>query len=86
MQEPAYLGPLQGYLKARDLLREGEEVAAAEALEGAFGAEEPNSFLRRNLEIALDEKEPAGLVVIDGIYGEMKWRQRRSAKPRRSRK
>lgn len=84
MEQLAYLGPLRQYLKARDLLREGDEAAAAQALESSFGAEEPNPFLRRNLEQALDEKEPAGLVVLDGIYGEMKWNQRRTAVPRTS--
>ena len=80
---PEYLRPLSEYLRARELYRQGEPVAAAEAIERAFGSEETNGFLRRNLDAALDETSPAGKVVLDGIYGETKWRQRKTASPRR---
>lgn len=82
-QTPEYLHPLTEYLRARELLRQGETVAAAEAIEQAFGSEEPSSFLRQNVDTALDEKSPAGNVLIDGIYGEMKWIQRQTAAPRK---
>jgi hypothetical protein len=84
-QQPEYLRPLSLYLRARELHREGETGEAAKALERAFGSEEANPFLRQNLDIALDESRPAGSVVLDGIYGEMKWIQRQIATPRKSR-
>ena len=84
-QAPEYLRPLAEYLRARELFRQGEAVAGAEAVERAFGSEHPNLFLRGNLDIALDEKSPAGSVLLDGIYGEMKWVQRKTAMPRRRR-
>jgi len=83
VMEPEYLHPLLEYLKARELHRQGETDEAAKALERAFDSEEPNPFLRQNLDIALDEKRPAGGVVLDGIYGEMKWIQRKTATPRK---
>ena len=81
---PEYLYPLTDYLQARELRRQGKTEVAAQALERAFGSNEPNSFLRQNLDKALDESKPAGSVVLDGIYGEMKWIQRQTAKPRKS--
>ena len=83
--EPEYLHPLLEYLKARELHHRGETDEAARALERAFDSEEPNPFLRQNIDIALDEKRPAGGVVLDGIYGEMKWIQLKTATPRKSR-
>ena len=82
--ESEYLHPLLEYLKARELHHRGETDEAVRALERAFGSEEPNPFLRQNLDIALDESKPASSVVLDGIYGEMKWIQRKTAMPRKS--
>lgn len=81
-QSAQYLQPLVGYLKAKDRLRQGETVAAAEAIEEVFGSDS-NAFLRQNVDIALDETTLAGLVLLDGIFGEMKWIQRKTATPRR---
>jgi hypothetical protein len=81
--EPEYLHPLLEYLKAKEFHRQGETDEATKALERAFGSEDPNPFLRQNLDIALDEERPAGNVVLDGIYGEMKWIQRQIATPRK---
>jgi len=81
--ESEYLHPLLDYLKAKEFHRQGETDEATKALERAFGSEEPNPFLRQNLDIALDESRPAGSVVLDGIYGEMKWIQRKTATPRK---
>ena len=83
--EPEYLHPLLEYLKAKEFHRQGETDEATKALERAFGGGEPNPFLRQNLAIALDESKAAGNVVLDGIYGEMKWIQRQTATPRKSR-
>ena len=83
--EPGYLHPLLEYLKAKEFHRQGETGEAAKALERAFGSGEPNPFLRQNLGVALDESRPAGSVVLDGIYGEMKWIQRQTAIPGKSR-
>ena len=83
--EQKYLQPLTDYITARERFRQGEREEAARAIERAFGSEEPNPFLRRNLDIALDVSCPAGIVVLDGIYGEMKWIQRKTAIPRRRR-
>jgi|GEM_PF-2633397 len=83
MEQPEYLRPLNQYLRARELLQQGELPAAAKTLEQAFGSEEPNLFLRHNLEVALNEASPAGQAVLDGIYGEMKWVQRKTAIPRK---
>jgi len=80
-----YLQPLAEYIKAREHFQQGEREEAARAIEQAFGSEEPNPFLRRNLDIALDVSRPAGMVVLDGIYGEMKWIQRKTATPRKRR-
>ena len=82
--EPEYLHPLLDYLKAKEFHRQGETDEATKALERAFGNEDPNPFLRQNLDIALDESKAAGNVVLDGIYGEMKWIQRQTATPRKS--
>ena len=84
-QQPEYLRPLSLYLRARELRRKGEKEEAAKAVEQAFGSEEANPFLRQNLDIALDESKPTGSVVLDGIYGEMKWIQRQTATPKKSR-
>jgi len=81
--EPEYLHPLLEYLKAKEFHRQGETDEATKALERAFGSEDSNPFLRQNLDIALDESRPAGSVVLDGIYGEMKWIQRQTATPRK---
>lgn len=81
-QSTQYLQPLIGYLQAKDHLRQGEPVAAAEAIEQVFGSDS-NAFLRQNVDIALDETTLAGLVLLDGIFGEMKWIQRKTATPRR---
>ena len=77
--------PLADYLRARERFQRGEKAESARAIEQAFGSEEPNPFLRRNLDIALDVTHPAGVVVLDGIYGEMKWIQRKTATPRKRR-
>jgi hypothetical protein len=82
--EPEYLHPLLDYLKAKEFHRQGETDEATKALERAFGSEDPNPFLRQNLDIALDKSKTAGNVVLDGIYGEMKWIQRQTATPRKS--
>jgi hypothetical protein len=79
-----YLKPLENYLKARDLQRQGMPELAAGCLEKAFGSIEPNGFLRRNLDRALDETKAAGSLVLEGIFGEMKWMQRQTVKPRKS--
>ena len=84
--ELEYLHPLLEYLKAKEFHRQGETDEATKALGRAFGSEEANPFLRQNLNIALDESKPAGSVVLDGIYGEMKWIQRKTATPRKSQK
>ena len=84
--KPEYLQPLADYLRARERFQQGEMEEAAEAIERAFGGEEANPFLRRNLDIALDVTHPAGVVVLDGIYGEMKWIQRKTATPKKRRK
>lgn len=78
-----YLQPLADYLKAREHFQQGKREEAARAIEQAFRSEESNPFLRRNLDIALDVSHPAGIVVLDGIYGEMKWIQRKTATPRK---
>ena len=83
--EPEYLHPILEYLKAKDFHRQGATGEAAKALERAFGSGEPNPFLRQNLGVALDESGPAGSAVLDGIYGEMKWIQRQTATPGKSR-
>ena len=83
--EPEYLHPLLDYLKAKEFHRQGETDEATKALERAFGNEDPNPFLHQNLDIAFDESKAAGSVVLDGIYGEMKWIQRQTATPRKSR-
>jgi len=83
--EPEYLHPLLEYLKAKEFHRRGETDEATKALERAFDSEDPNPFLRQNLDIVLDESRPAGSIVLDGIYGEMKWIQRQTATPRKSR-
>jgi len=83
--KPEYLQPLADYLRAREHFRQGEKEESARAIEQAFGSEGPNPFLRRNLDIALDVTHPAGIVVLDGIYGEMKWIQRKTATPRKRR-
>lgn len=76
--KPDYLHPLADYIRARECFQHGEKEEAARAIERAFGSEESNPFLRRNLDIALDVTHPAGMVVLDGIYGEMKWIQRKT--------
>lgn len=83
--KPEYLHPLVEYLRAREHFHHGEKEEAARAIEQAFGNEAANPFLRRNLDIALDESSPAGVVMLDGIYGEMKWAQRKKATPRKRR-
>ena len=83
--KPEYLQPLADYLRARERFQQGEKAESARAIEQAFGSEGPNPFLRRNLDIALDVTHPAGIVVLDGIYGEMKWIQRKTATPRKPR-
>ena len=83
--KPEYLHPLADYISARERFQQGEMEEAAKAIERAFGSEEANPFLRRNVDIALDESCPAGVVVLDGIYGEMKWIQRKTATPRKRR-
>ena len=83
--EPEYLHPLLEYLKSKEFHRQGETDEATKALERAFDSEDPNPFLRQNLDIVLDESKPAGSIVLDGIYGEMKWIQRQTATPRKSR-
>lgn len=83
MEGIEHLNPLVEYLRARDLLREGHTTEAAERIEKAFGTAVPNSFLRRNLSTALDVEEPAGQILLEGIYGEVKWLQRKSASPRK---
>lgn len=65
-------------------MRRGQAEESAGALEGIFGAQQPNPFLRQNLAMALDERTAGGSVLLDGIYGEMKWIQRQSAEPRKS--
>ena len=80
-----YLYPLTEYLKARELTRQGINEGAAQAIEHAFSSDEPNAFIRNNLDTALDESKPAGTVLLDGIYAEMKWIQRKTATPRKSR-
>jgi len=80
-----YLQPLAEYIKARERFQRGEKEESARAIEQAFGSEGPNPFLRRNLDIALDVTHPAGIVVLDGIYGETKWIQRKTATPRKRR-
>jgi hypothetical protein len=71
-----HLKPIVDYLAARDLAQAGKSEEAAEKLEGVFGSTKPNEFLRSNLKVALDPATPAGEIVLDGVYGEMKRVQR----------
>jgi hypothetical protein len=83
MVQSAYLSPLSEYLKARDLFHDRKGEAAAGILERVFGSDRPNTFLRGNIGAVLDHTTPAGQVLLDGIYGEMKCLQRKMASPRK---
>lgn len=63
--------PLKQYLAARDALARSDRDEAATAAEEAFGSQEGNDFIQRNLERLLDHESLAGEAALDLVRVEM---------------
>ena len=78
--EYRHLQPILDYLEARGLYRQNKTEEAGRALSRAFGEEGRNAFLQQNLNVVLDTSRLSGRIVLDGIYGESRWIQRKKQK------